>query len=71
MSDTFRKEYNSVHKLHGFEKEIKVIAENLEAKFKEIGHCRETSLALTNLEQAVMWAVKGLYNYQDGHQLND
>jgi hypothetical protein len=28
------------------------------AKCKEIGHSRELSLAVTNAEQAVMWAVK-------------
>lgn len=46
MSDTFRKTYNSVHLKHGFELEIKKIAETLEAYFKKIPS-REMSLAMT------------------------
>lgn len=63
MTDTFRKEYNSLHKLHGFEKELKTKAEELEAMFKHI-EGREMSLAITNLEQSIMWAVKALYKPQ-------
>ena len=65
MGDTFRKEYNTCHKLHLFQQELKVIAEQLEAKFKEIGQSREISLAMTNLEQSIMWAVKALYMFGD------
>jgi len=62
MSDTFRKEYNTDHRLHTFQLELKHLAEQLERKIKDIGNCRETSIALTNLEQSVMWAVKAIYN---------
>ena len=65
MTDTFRKEHNSCHKLHLFSQELKSIAEQLETKFKEIGQSREISLAMTNLEQSVMWAVKALYIFAD------
>lgn len=61
MSDTFRKTYNSVHLKHGFELEIKKIAETLEAYFKKIPS-REMSLAMTNLEQSIMWATKAIYS---------
>ena len=60
MTDTFRKTYNSVHLLHGFEKKMKEKAEELELMFKNIPG-REMSLAQTNLEQSIMWAVKALY----------
>lgn len=65
MTDTFRKNYNSCDKLQKFQKELKEIAEQLENKIKEIGNNRETSLAMTNLEQSVMWAVKSLYNFKE------
>ncbi len=60
MSDVFRKEYNSLHKLHGFEKEVKEIAEQLLTKFALIPG-REMSIAVTNLEQSIMWATKAIY----------
>lgn len=63
MSDTFRKEYNSCAKLHGYQMEIKEIAEKLEAKYKAIGQSREISLAMTNLEQSIMWATKAIYTF--------
>jgi hypothetical protein len=62
MSDTFRKEYNSNAKLHEFSVEMKSIAEQLELKFEKIGKSREISLAMTNLEQSIMWATKALFN---------
>jgi hypothetical protein len=61
VSDTFRKTYNSLHLKHGFEVEIKKIAESLESYFKQIPS-REMSLALTNLEQSIMWATKAIYS---------
>lgn len=61
MTDTFRKQYNTCKKLHDYQLEIKEIAEQLEAKFKNIGQSREISLAMTNLEQSIMWATKALY----------
>lgn len=63
--DTFRKEYNSCAKLHEYTLEMKSIAEQLERKIKNIGQSREVSLALTNLEQSIMWAVKALYIFGD------
>ena len=68
MPDTFRKKYNTCHKLHLFSQEIKIIAEQLEIKFKEIGQSREISLAMTNLEQSIMWAVKALYMFADNKE---
>lgn len=65
MIDTFRKQYNSCKKLHDYQMEIKEIAEQLEAKFKNIGQSREISLAMTNLEQSIMWAAKALYMFGD------
>jgi hypothetical protein len=65
MTDTFRKKYNSCHKLHEFSIELKTIAEQLEAKFNEIGKSREISIASTNLEQSIMWAIKALYMFGD------
>jgi hypothetical protein len=65
MTDTFRKKYNSCHKLHEYSVEMKSIAEQLEAKMKNIGQSREIYLALTNLEQSIMWAVKALYMFGD------
>ncbi len=63
MSDLFRKEYNSIHKLHEYEKETKIIAENLVEKYSAI-NSREMSLAITNLEQSIMWFTKGLYAFK-------
>lgn len=68
MNDTFRKNYSSNHELHEFSQEIKSIAEQLEMKFKDIGNSREISLAMINLEQSIMWAVKAIFNTKDGVQ---
>ena len=65
MTDTFRKKYNSCFKLHEYTVEMKLIAEQLEAKINDIGRSREISLALTNIEQSIMWAVKALYIFDD------
>jgi hypothetical protein len=40
--------------------DIKSKAAELEALFERIKQSRELSLGLTHLEEAVMWAVKGL-----------
>lgn len=39
---------------------IKDAASALDALFEQINPSREISLAMTKLEEAVMWAVKGL-----------
>jgi hypothetical protein len=64
MNDTFRKEYKP---LTDGQKEymakIKEEASELETLFNDINTPdigREIALAKTNLEQSVMWAVKGL-----------
>lgn len=61
MTDTFRKKYNDSSALKEFADEIKSLAEGLEEHINMIGKTRETALALTNLELAVMWAVKAIY----------
>lgn len=40
--------------------EIKTAASALEAAFEKVAPSRELSLGMTKLEEAVMWAVKGL-----------
>lgn len=62
MSDTFRKNYNSTHLLHSYEKKVKEIAEELSKNYTDVGLSREMSLALTNLEQSIMWFTKALYS---------
>lgn len=61
MPDTFRKQYRP---LSDGEKAtmdlIKTHAEGLLEVLNRLPRSREQSLAVTNLEQAVMWAVKGL-----------
>lgn len=61
MRDTFKKKYSPVteavgNKILG----IKQAAEALESLLLDI-KSREMSVALTNLEQAVMWAAKAVY----------
>lgn len=65
MTDTFRKEYT---KLTDGQKEymakIKEKASELELLFNEVNMLpnagREIAIAKTNLEQSIMWAIKGL-----------
>jgi hypothetical protein len=68
MSDTFRKEYKHID---GVIKDtifiFKSIAENLEKEFDLVETTEEyktnkrcLALARTNLEQAIMWAVKAI-----------
>ena len=40
--------------------EIKVRAQDLELAIDRLPRSREQSLAMTKLEEAVMWAIKGL-----------
>lgn len=65
MTDTFRKEYNACEKLNECALQIKNVAEELEIQIKKIGMSREVSLALTNLEQSIMWAIKALHIFYD------
>ncbi len=61
MADAFRKEYRE---LTDEEKQsistIKENASNLLHSIMLMPSGREQSLAITNLEQSVMWAVKGI-----------
>jgi uncharacterized protein Yka (UPF0111/DUF47 family) len=61
MTDTFRKEYSNDESLKNFANEIKSLAESLEEHINLLDNGREKSLAITKLEECVMWAVKGVY----------
>jgi hypothetical protein len=60
MSDTFRKVYKeqTIHQCDSRQAIIEY-AEQFEELIKQFPS-REASLAMTNLEQAVMWAVKAI-----------
>lgn len=61
MSDTFRIEYTSLLQEDAdLILMIKIKAEELEQEMVLVSN-REMSLALTNLEQSVMWATKAIY----------
>lgn len=66
MSDTFRKEYKKLsNEQIANISNIKEKAEGLEKAFRESGlketvDGRSMALANTNLEQAVMWAIKAI-----------
>ena len=57
----FRKEYRE---LNNYEKDllscIKQVAEELEGYINDAPDGREKAIAMTKLEEAVMWAVKGV-----------
>ena len=59
---TFRKQYRSLSDIESrFVDDIKTRAEALESMIiMSQEHSRERALALTKLEEAVMWAVKGV-----------
>lgn len=59
MSDTFRKQYHTSVEQDFLIRDIKNAAEDLLDEIERIPSSRETSLAKTKLEEAVMWAVKG------------
>jgi uncharacterized protein YoxC len=62
MSDVFRKQYVPLHEERStLIQDIKNQAEILYELFEYVKD-REMSLAKTNLEQAVMWAVKSITN---------
>ena len=66
MTDTFRKEYRPLsHQTKAIVSHLKDKAEELLAAFEAGGvnqsiDARSMALAKTNLEQAVMWAVKAI-----------
>jgi hypothetical protein len=60
MSDKFRKIYKSLHEENSkLITEMKESAEKLDSLFDFV-KSREMSLAVTNLEQAMMWATKAI-----------
>lgn len=61
MSDTFRTEYRELTAEERRDvTEIKDQASRLLARIQRVMESRERSLAITKLEEAVMWAVKGI-----------
>lgn len=61
MADVFRKQYRQLSELErAMLDDMKCEAEVLYQKIKSIGTSRETSLALTKLEESVMWATKSI-----------
>lgn len=59
--DRFRKNYNPCPKLKALADEIKDTGEILESVIGKTADSREKAIALTKLEESVMWAVKGVY----------
>jgi hypothetical protein len=60
MSDTFRKEYRSLSPENASRiQSIKLQADHIEVAMSKV-KSREMSLAITNLEQSIMWAVKAI-----------
>jgi hypothetical protein len=61
MSNTFRKEYRELTEGEKISIEkIKVLAEEMEEVYNRFPNSRMKSLAMTNLEQSVMWMVKAI-----------
>lgn len=59
MPDVMRAAYRQLSDLEQTTMfEVKKLAEDLHTRLELIGQSRELALAKTNLEQAVMWAVK-------------
>ena len=64
MSDIFKKNFSPLHPNNSAKiLEIKETAEKLYELFNLAN--RETSVAKTKLEEAVMWAVKGVVNFDE------
>lgn len=60
MSDTFRKNYHTLKQENtNLVQSIKDKAEELEALLRQVSS-REMSVAITNLETAIMWATKAV-----------
>lgn len=61
MSNKFRKEYRELDAGESHQvAAIKEAAELLDDVFEQMTESREKSLAMTKLEESVMWAVKGI-----------
>ena len=61
MNDIFKRRYKQNDDLHILADEIKSYAEQLYVRLITLEKSREQSIAITRLEEAVMWAVKGVY----------
>lgn len=60
MNDKFRKVYKTLHEENSkLIVKMKELAEELDSYFEYV-KSREMSLAMTNLEQAMMWATKAV-----------
>ena len=59
--DRFRRNYNPCPEKKKLADEIKLTGELLETVIDNVDDSREKAIALTKLEEAVMWAVKGVY----------
>lgn len=72
MSDTFRKKYHHLTDVNKNNvQKTKEQAEVLEEMFQQY-QSREMSLAITNLEQTMMWATKAIVLHDEKEQgLND
>jgi hypothetical protein len=69
MNDTFRKKYHDLQKQHADTVQlIKSKAEDVEEIMREYIPSREMALALTNLEQAMMWATKAIVLHDQREQ---
>lgn len=61
MNDIFKTEYSNDEKLKARANEIKRLAQQLHDIIVSMDKSREQALAITKLEECVMWAVKGVY----------
>lgn len=60
MTDTFKKEYKELPEDHSdLILAIKDLAEIIELNMRRVSN-REMSIALTNLETAIMWSTKAI-----------
>ncbi len=60
-NNTVRHQYRQLSDLEKQQMDdLKDMGETFIAKCNEVGATRETSIAKTKMEEAVMWAVKGL-----------
>lgn len=61
MTDTFRKNYSDDQGLKDYADGIKGLGESFKVHLNLLEASREKSLAITKLEECVMWAVKAVY----------
>lgn len=70
-SDRFKMIYQELNPEHlDLIKNIKGLAQLLSISFESV-HNREMAIALTNLEQSIMWAVKGVCVMAEQIKLNE